>query len=379
MTNSITSRPPVVIAGLSVLAVIFFVGVTRLVNRFAEQQKAAGRHLYDLALSEQKAGKMDPAIANLRSALTYDRDNFDYQLSLARALRDTGRTEEAETYLLNLWERSPQDGAINLALGRLAARQHSLDRTLQFYRNAIYGVWPSDPDAHRLDTWFELINVLLNENARPQAQAELISLAAELPSRSDLHLRVADLFSHAQDYDHALAEYQRVLQSERANPEALAGAGLSAFYLARYREAEQFLQAAVKSNPQDSASAELLAVCRAVLESDPFAPRISDADRTRRVRDAFTHAGDRLQTCAQTKGIDLKEQSPATPLPALEADRITMKRKLARVPLINSDLSNAAMDLVFRIEQETQAECGAAEPLDQALVLIAQKRGGVEP
>jgi tetratricopeptide (TPR) repeat protein len=378
MTNSITSRPPVVIAGLSVLAVLTFLGVTRLVNRFAEQQKAAGRHLYQQGLTEQQSGKLDRAIANFRSALTYDRDNFAYQLSLARALRDTGRTQEAEVYLLNLWERSPQDGAINLAIGRLAAREHSLDRTLQFYHNAIYGVWPSDPDARRLDCWFELVNVLLNENARPQAQAELISLSAELPRRPDLQLKVADLFAHAQDYDHAFAEYHRVLQLERDNPQAMAGAGRSAFRLARYREAEQFLQVAVKFNPEDSASAQLLAVSRLVIASDPFAPGISDAEREHRLREAFVHAGDRLQTCAQSQGIDLKAVPTSGQLPTLETDWLAMKPQLARMRLDNPDLTNSAMNLISRIEEETQNEC-APELIDQALILIAQQHAGAEP
>jgi tetratricopeptide (TPR) repeat protein len=378
MTNSITSRPPVVIAALSVLAIGAFLGVTRLVNRFAEQQKAAGRHLYQQGLTEQQSGKLEPAIVHFRSALTYDRDNFDYQLSLARALRDTGRTEEAQTYLLNLWERSPQDGAINLALGRLAARQHSLDRTLQFYHNAVYGVWPSDPDTHRLDCRFELVNVLLDENARAQAQAELISLSAELPRRPELYLRVADLFTRAQDYDHAFAEYHHVLQLERANPQALVGAGQSAFHLARYREAEQYLQAAVKANPQDSASGQLLAVAHSVTASDPFAPGISDNERMHRLRDAFTRTGDRLQTCAQSQGIDLTAQTSGQ-LSALETDWLAMKPQLARMRLNDADLTNSAMNLISRIEQGTQAECGAGDPIDQALVLIAQKHAGAEP
>lgn len=363
-----------VIAGLTVLAILAFLGVTRLVKRFAEQQKAAGRHLYELGLAEQRAGRLDPAIAHFRSALIYSRDNFDYQLSLARALRDTGRTAEAETYLLNLWEGSPQDGAINLALGRLAARQHSLDRILQFYHNAIYGVWAGGPDDHRLNTWFELIDVLLEQNARPQAQAELITLAAELPRRPDLHLRVADLFARAQDYQHALAECRRVLQLDHENRQALAGAGQAAFHLGRYHQAEQYLQTVVKDNPDDSASLQLLDLCRMVLEDDPFAPRLSGAERIHRARAAFARAGERLRTCAQSLGIDLNLPQSSSKLPALERPWRAMKLKLGRSRL-NSDLANSAMDLVFQIEQETQAECGSPTPMDQALLLIAQNHG----
>ena len=105
------NRPAVVIAIMTVLAVLGFAGVTRLVNRFGEQQKALARHLYERGLAEQQAGKNEIASEHFRAALNYSHDNFQYQLSLARALRDSGRTGEAETYLINLWERTPQDGA----------------------------------------------------------------------------------------------------------------------------------------------------------------------------------------------------------------------------------------------------------------------------
>ena len=52
------NRPAVVIASLTVLAVLGFAGVTRLSNRFEEQQKALARHLYDQGLAEQRAGKL---------------------------------------------------------------------------------------------------------------------------------------------------------------------------------------------------------------------------------------------------------------------------------------------------------------------------------
>src|SRR5579871_2600207 len=124
----LTGRTPVVIAGLTILAILGFFGVGRLVNRFQEQQKALARHLYQRGFAEQQSGKLDLAVQNFRAALGYDPDNFQYQLSLARTLRDSGRTDEAEAYLISLWERSPQSGAVNLALGRLAARQGNVDR-----------------------------------------------------------------------------------------------------------------------------------------------------------------------------------------------------------------------------------------------------------
>lgn len=372
----ITARPPVVITSLALLVILGFAGVSRLVSRFEEQQKAVARHLYAEGLSEQKAGKADLAIEHFRAALSYSRDNFDYQLQLARVLRDTGRTDEAETYLIGLWERSPQNGAINLALGRLAARQHSLDRILQYYHNAIYGVWTTgDPDQSRLNSWFELIETLLQQNARPQAQAELITLAAELHNRPNLQLRVADLFARAQDYEHALEECRRILIEEPENAQALADAGQYAFNLGRYRESLKYLERASKVNPQDVQTAQLLELNKSVLDLDPFLRRISDADRIERIRTAVRQAGDRLQACAGAKSIDLKDRTSSSALVPLESEWLEVKPRLARLRAADMGFENSTMDLVFRIEQATQKECGPPTGLDQALLLLAQNPG----
>jgi len=372
----ITRRPPAVIAGLTILAILGFLGVTRLVNRFAEQQKALARHLYERAVAEQQSGKPDLAIEHFRDALAYSRDNFDYQLQLARALRDTGRTDEAEAYLISLWERNPQDGAVNLALGRLAARQKSLDKALQYYHNAIYGVWSSNPDQNRVDAWFELIEFLLGQNAQPQAQAELITLAAELPPQADLHLRVADLFSRTRDYDRALAECQQVLKIDRGNKQALAGVGEAAFNLARYRMAEHYLQAAADANPQDTRIPQLLEVSQLVLARDPFRRDISMEERNRRLSTIFDEAGKRLDSCmASASSGQPNLGSQASALASIKTRWEEMKRTLGRLRSSReAGLPDEVMDLVLKVEQQTQV-C-APTPTDEALWLIAQNRSG---
>ena len=375
----LTRRPPVIVAGLVVVTVLAFLGVNRLVNRFREQEKALARHLYEHGLQAQSAGQPERAVTDFRAALGYARDNFDYQLSLARALRDTGRTAESETYLIGLWERTPQEGAVNLALGRLFAREGLFDKAMQYYRNAIYGFWPADPETKRRDTEFELIGFLLQHKAYPQAQAELITMAAALPEDPALRLRVAQLFAESQDYEHALAQFQQVLRSDHENQAALYGAGQAAFRLGRYRTAQGYLRSAVRSDPQNTQAAQSLKIASLVLQADPFAPRISDAERNKRVRSAFQPAGERLDNCAESKQIDLTPRSPSGGLPSLKAQWLEMAPKLARLrpPRDGPDLDEI-MDLVFEIEHQTQATCGTPDGLDQALLLLSQDRSGVE-
>ncbi len=378
----ITSRPAVVIAALAVLAVLGFLLVNRLVNRFAEQQKALARHLYAQGLTDLQAGHPDRAIEEFRAALIYSHDNFDYQLNLARALRDTGRTAESETYLVSLWERSPQDAAVNLALGRLAARESQTDQAIQYYHNAIYGVWATDADTRRLNAWFELVDFLLRQNALPQAQAELITLAAELPRNSESRLRVAGLFARAQDYEHALTQYQHALLHARPSAPALFGAGEAAFHLGRFRTAERYLRNAVESGSQDPQAAPLLDRVRLTLNSDPLVQRIPAAERDRRARAAFLQAGKRLDDCIAviaSKQITNPPGPPANPLQSLKTQWTAMRPKVRRLSTGREpEVFDSAMDLVFQIEQQALAVCGSPSGFDQSLLLLAQNPGGVD-
>jgi tetratricopeptide (TPR) repeat protein len=366
-------RPSVMLVSLLLLLIASFLFVTRLVNRFHEQEKALARHLFTQAQSDQNAGKLDQAIKQFRAALSYDRNNFQYQLSLARALRESGRTGEAESYLLNLWERSPPDGFVNLALARLYARDGVLDKTIQYYHNAIYGEWPDNADSRKRDARFELIEFLLHRKAFSQVQAELISAMPTLPRDPAFELRVADIFSEAQDYEHALTQYEQVLHLEHGDGVALAGAGKAAFQLGRYRTAVDYLRRAVEAQPQDVPSSQLLEISTLVLRANPFASDLSNAEQIRRVRTAFNQAGERLNTCLQTKGIGL---NPAD-LFSLNIEWQQMKPKLATVRSTSqTDIQQAAMNLVFAIEQQTAAICGPPAGMDEALLLLSRERTG---
>jgi tetratricopeptide (TPR) repeat protein len=364
--------------------VLAFLAVSHLVTRFRQQEKALGRHLYEQGQAEQASGNPQRAIADFRAALTYSRDDFQYQLSLARALRDSGRTSEAKTYLLNLWERGPEDGAVNLALGRLAARETAVSEAIHYYHNATYGIWDSDAEAHRRNAEFELINFLLQQNATPQAQGELITLSASLPPDAELEMQAARMFSRAGDQERALSEYQAILRHDRQNGAALAGAGDAAFQLHRYRTAERYLTEAAKLDPQNSAVRKSLDFARLILQADPFSHHLSNAERSRRTRDAFDRAGTLLADCAKLHGMGNHladaQANPLSPdLISLHKSWLDMEPKLGRPSTAaERDTGDSAMALVFQIEEKTQNQCGDPTAMDQALLQLAQNPQGAD-
>jgi len=383
---------PVILLVLTLAAVTGFAAVSHLVARYNANQQSRGRKLYQQGLADAAASRYDDAINVFRAALTCDPTNSQYQLSLARALRDSNdprRLDEAESYLIALWQRAPQDAAVNLALARVAAHRGSIEDATRYYHNAMYGVWNSDPDANRSKARIELIQFLLKRGAPDKAESELMALATALPPAPDAHLQAAQLFAQARDYAGELAQYEEVLRSDPANSAALAGAGQAAYREGNYTTASRYLQEAVNANPQDEDSPQLLTNTELILRNDPFVGHISDVERNRRIAAAFAQAEKRLDECAQQKNVDLKATTtPATasgsapapvpttsPLLLLQSLWTEAKPDLARLRSpAETDLPDAIMDVVFQIEQQTAATCGQPQGLDLALLLISQKR-----
>jgi tetratricopeptide (TPR) repeat protein len=367
---------PVILLILTLAAAVCFAAVSHLVARFTANQQARGRSLYAQGMADIHATRFDDAIAAFRAALTCDPTNSQYQLSLARALRDSNdprRLDEAESYLIALWQRTPQDAAVNLALARVAAHRGSIEDATRYYHNAMYGVWNADPDANRSKARIELIQFLLKKGAPDKAESELMALATSLPPDPAAQLQAAQLFAQAQDDAGALARYLEVLRLDPENSTALAGAGQAAYRSGNYVTAHRYLEDAVKANPEDADSRQLLATTDLILLTNPFHSHISDAERNRRISAAFAQSEIRLTECAQKTGVDLK--TTTTPLAALQSRWTATQPDLSHLRSPGeTDLPDTLMDVVFQIELQTATICGPPQGLDEALLLISQKR-----
>ncbi|HEY3973817.1 MAG TPA: tetratricopeptide repeat protein [Candidatus Sulfotelmatobacter sp.] len=364
---------PVILTLLALLAILFFVGVSGLSRAYQAQRESLGSRWFNRGLGDLSAGRYDAAVMEFRSALLYSRDNYDYERHLAEALIGLKRTGEASTYLLNLWDRQPEDGVVNLDLARIAAQKGQIQQAIRYYHNAIYAAWPSDQEAKRRDARLELIELLLATGAKAQAQPELIALQENVGEDPAQQERIGDLFLRVGDYEHALAAYRISLKAEGEDRAALAGAGFAAFQLGRYPLAQRYLQAAVAANPSDKHSADLLKSTELVLHMDPFRRQLSVAQRDRIVVEAFSTAGERLKSCGLMRGSAL----PTAAQTSLADSWAKMKPEISELNLKRKpDLVEQAMNLVFEIERQTSAMCGTPAGTDLALLLIARLHEG---
>ena len=357
------TREPVTLALLTLLAAVFLLAVSGLSRIYQLQQQSLAERWADQGSADLKEGQFRPAVSDFRTALLYARDNNAYQLSLAQALMGLDRTSEARAYLINLWEREPDNGLVSLELARIAVGKSDTEQALRYYHNAIYATWTGgDQETQRRSARLELISYLLQIGAKTQAEAELIDLGASLGEDAGQQALLGGLFLRVGDSQRALAAFRESLKLDRGDQSAMAGAGAAAYKLGLYSQADRYLRAAVAAYPADDKSAALLNATESVLHWDPYLPQIPDARRDQIVVDAFAAAGQRIHSCAAPSN---QEKSLAQAWDALKP-KITVRR-LRQDP----DPVDPAMNLIFQIERQAGNSCTAANDTDRALLLIA--------
>jgi hypothetical protein len=328
------------------------------------------------------------AIDELRTAMSLA-PTRSRRLRLAQALAASGRDAEARAHLLTLREGAPGDGVINLELARLAGRAGDVTGASHYYRNAIEGAWEAAPDRNRRQVRLELAEFLVRQGTPAQAEAELITLAADMPRDPALHVRVGDLLMEAQQARRAFDVYRAALRIDSASRRALQGAGESAFRMANYVTARRYFEAVAAAEPGNAHVRGRLETITAVLAVDPFRRGLPARERARRVVLAFEIASSRLQACSASLGIALPADQGSPPDPeAANADglqRLALELR-GTAPIVKVDTMSRdpdalerVMDVVFRIEDACEARCGeAGHGSDQALVLIARGRRATE-
>jgi tetratricopeptide (TPR) repeat protein len=377
MTDSASTpwwrRDGAVLTVLLLMAAVGFAVTFSITNSYKHREDALARRWFQAGQNDLASGKPKNAITEFRTALLYSRDNPTYRLRLAEALAASNQYEQSVAYFLNLWEEQPGNGLFNLELARLRARENRIPDAIRFYQGAIYGVWPDLPTEHRRDARIEYIQFLISHNRVPQASAEAIALASEIPS-DDMagKLQAANLLLSTGDPRRAFTLFTSLIKQEPA--QAALGAGKSAFALGHFETAERYFDIAKQHGAPENEYQTLLTQSREVMEVNPDERHVATMERARRVADAYEQAGQRLQQCGAIRGQALATTTPSTTLQQLYTEWLRLDpdiktTKLARDP----DERDSVMDLVYRIEAATAQECGApASGPDWALLMLSR-------
>jgi predicted Zn-dependent protease len=362
-----------------VLLILVFVITGFLVRAYRARERSLAQDWNSRGKVELRSGHAGAAIADFRNALSHARDNALYQLQLAQALAEAGQFQQARNYLLNLRDREPGNGLVNLELARLAVRENVIPEAVRYFHDAVYSEWVDNPVRQRRAVRMELAKFLLDSDQKVAARAELIAVAGNLPPDAELRTQVGALLVKAGGYDDALQLFRQALAAEPRSAPALAGAGECYFQTGQYAQAERYLARALQQDVHPTRTSEMLETARSVLGLNPFIRRLAAEERARRAKLDFFQAMSRLEACAAQRAIDLKAPG-ANELQTLYADATGVQPRVRESILRrDSGLLFKVTDLVFEIEKVTAQVCGEPQGQDLALLLIAQQQEGGRP
>jgi len=372
-------RPLLTLAMVIVLGFSF----TRLVVSSYNQMLASRAAQYDADGNRAMAEKRpEQAVAAYENALIYSHSNFQYRLKLTDALVASGASSEAFAQLRDFREQHPDDAQVNLNLARLEARNQHVDEALQYYHDAVEGVWPehSDPLPQRIEARLEAAEYLASLGHKDEAEGVLVAVAAALPAASAEQPRLAELFLRNGDAERALDIYEMQLSQKKNDPAALLGAARASLAGGSYSAARKYLE---EMKPQNAEAVSLQRELQRAEALDPFASSAKGRVRTERTMAAFRIALERLAECgapfAQT--MTGKGKGAAAGDAAQWSGFAKWAEQLA--PLMNErklrgrdDAIESAMRFAFQSEIAAQKNCGQPTADDEALLLLARQRLG---
>ncbi|HUF46475.1 MAG TPA: tetratricopeptide repeat protein [Vicinamibacterales bacterium] len=362
----LVQREIVLVIVLAVAAAAIF-GMTRSLAEWSDRTAdAAADEWHRRGRAVVESGRVNEGIALLRQAVSHDRLNADYTLSLVRALtrpeRDDTAWTEARRLLVQLREREPDRPEINLRLARLAATAGDTDETIRYYNHAMYGLVPDDPEYDRRRIRVELATFLLDQGDRARALGELFALAPDVPDDAAEHFELGALFLRAGEARSALAEFQDALRLAPGDWRAAAGAGDAALATGAFAQAERHLQDAVRRGATEPAVRQRLALVRLVRSLNPLSPGLVSATRVTRVRGGLTWAAERLRGCA-----------PPDDDPLL-SELVRMSREPLAV-LRESDALVEGIALIGRAVDAMTSRCAERDPAEAAWQAIDTAAG----
>lgn len=222
------------------------------------------------------------AIDRFRTALSISRGNREYQLALARALLAASRLADAGAVLTEMLQQDSTDGPANLIMARVLLKQGKIAEVSSYYHRAIYGQWKEDAAGSRVKVRFELIDFLVQQDAKKDLLAELLSLQDEAPADIETRKRTARLYLLAGSPSHASEMFREVLRRQPQDPDAYSGLGEAELAKGNCRTAQAEFLIASRLKPNDAETRKRLALCNEILALDPMQRGLSSSERYRR-------------------------------------------------------------------------------------------------
>ena len=306
-------------------------------------------------------GESAEAIERIKDAILIERDNRDYQRTLAQAQLAAGKTADAESTLTELLQSDSTDGLTNLIMGRVLVKEGQFAEGVSYFHRAIYGRWNENAAENQLRARFELIDLLAQRNSKEELLAELLSVQDLAPHDLKMRVRLGRLFLLAGSPARATDIFRGILHDAPANADAYAGLGEADFAKGDYRPAQRDFQTALRLAPDDQATRQRLDLCNDLLMLDPTVRGLGPAERFRRSLKLVELTTDATSQCVG--------QNPSPELRDL-LDRAGTALKAHVIAAHQSEVSESNVDLAEQVWQARKKECKSPPATDSPLALV---------
>jgi tetratricopeptide (TPR) repeat protein len=365
-------REPLLVSALILLTVVFSALTHAYSQTYDRRRASLGVQWFERGKLELKNNRPSAAIEDFRTALLYNPRSPEFGMQLAKALAQSGRTEQAFNYFLGLWQNMPTSGPVNLELARLSEWKGDSTSAERFFNGAIFGDWPEDAMANRRTASLELINFYLTKGDPGHAESQLIILSENVPEDAPLHIRVAELFSRVGDDRRALAQFRNAIQLDPNNLQALGEAAEASFRLGDYTAAQAYLSRLLHLNGSDSSARRLLDVIQTTFRLNPYENGITQAEKTKHALKAFDIVGNRLLACSSS----VKSSSASSIDSFYERWKQLKATANPRFLSQHPDEIGTLFDFSISAEKIAESACGQSTVEDSALLAIGNQEEG---
>ena len=337
-----------------------------LTSAYKRERQALAQLHFNRGQSLTRSGDPNGAVEEYRKALVFSPDDRDYRLALAVALVNLGRLDEAQSHLEELLQDEPTDGFINLMLARVAERRKRSKDVVDYYQRAVYGFWPPDRVGDRHRARWELVGLLEKEGRRNELIGELLQLYANAPEDPTEKAKIGFLLLKYDATSDAVNVFRDLARDSPKYVEAHHGLGQAYLHSGDVLAARKEFQRAIHLDPNDRENVQLLAFANAVIEIDPFIPRISSSERYRRSRALLNRVLSHLETCSEGQVLPdtLKQRVEA-------AQKLLTGKPQGEIDDVNLELQDQAQALWNDQDQF----CGGKSIEDNALATVLARIG----
>ncbi|MBV8552898.1 MAG: tetratricopeptide repeat protein [Acidobacteriaceae bacterium] len=289
-----TFRTILVVSAVLILA---FVATGFASSAYHREKQLLGEEHYKEGQQLAARGETEAAAEEYRKALLFSPEETNYRLSLATALIDAGRLDEAQSHLEQLLQEDPTNGLINLLLARVALQRNQLKMAKDYYQRAVYEYWPASESTERRKARWELVNLLSRTGQRNAVIAELIQLYANAPGDQQQKAKIGFLLLDNGAVSEAAQVFRDLVKQAPQDTMAHFGLGQVYFSSGDFVSARHEFERAARLSPHDPRTEQALALTNDVIDLDPVLPSITATEQLRRSQNLLSRVIKDLQAC----------------------------------------------------------------------------------